>query len=354
MEDRLIHLHVHSEYSLLDGCGSQLKFAQRAKELGQDAIGFTEHGSMRGAHGHHTACEEVGIKPIFGFEAYVVKDHTVKALSEDVLTGLKEFKADEQREAKYQAEVEHGIRPKHHLTLIAQTTAGLVNLFRLSSLGWTAGYASWGRGNLGRPRVDLDLIEEHSEGLICLTGCPGGLVARELADAKPRQALKNFDRLLSIFGKERVFAEIMPHGSVDGLAKTNRQIAKIARNRGVNLVATQDAHYVHPQDWEAHEALLSIMTHGNLISPIRFRFTGHEYWFKTDDEMRKGFEEQGLEDDQIDEALETTQEIADSCTAEFEVDKFAALLPAIEIDSELRDDFGAWREKKYGKGLVDA
>jgi DNA polymerase-3 subunit alpha len=340
-------LHVHTEFSLLDGCGSQRAFAERARDLGHGAVAFTDHGSMRGVHAQHRVCEEVGIKPLYGVEVYIAADRFAKELDEEIrIKILDHFPPSKHREMIYQAEVKLGVRPRYHLTLIAENAEGLTNLFRLTSRGFTEGFA------FRRPRVDLGLVAEYAEGVVCLSGCPAGPVARELGEGRPRTALKNLDRLRAMFD-DRLYIEIMPHASVEGLDKTNRQLAKIARSMALPLVATQDAHYVDSAHWEAHEALLSINTGAPMISPLAFRFTGREYWFKTEAEMRSGFAVQGLAPSEIDEAIASTDEIGARCSATLDVNPFAAHLPEVGINPALRGEFDTWRRKQYSKSADD-
>lgn len=345
----MIHLHVHSEYSILDGCGSQKRFGEKAKSLGHTAIAFTEHGSMRGVRNQNETLSEIGIKPIFGFEAYLANDRFTKELPPDVSEQIKaSFPRSQQREATYQAEIKLGIRPRYHLTLLAENDEGLSNLFQLSSRGWIDGFA------FKRPRLDFGILEDYSEGVVCLSGCPIGPVARELREGRARTALRHLERLRAIYGDSRLYLEIMPHVSLgEDLAKANQGLVKIARRYDLPLVATQDAHYTEPGDSAAHEALLAITTHGNLISPKRFRFTGSEYWMKSEEEMREGFEAQGLDGNAIDEAIASTDEIGERCNATFKVDKFAALLPAVEIEPGLLDGFDKWRRERHGKGAAE-
>ncbi len=335
----MIHLHVHSEYSILDGCGTQDRFVRKAKRDGQTAIAFTEHGSMRGVHSSHRVCGEHGMKPIFGFEAYVVTDRFTKELpAEERERITSETPAASHKEENYKAEIRLGIRPRYHVTLVAENDDGLRSLFRLSSLGWTEGFA------FNRPRIDFALLAEHADGVICLSGCPMGPIARELGEGNARAALRMLDRLLSIFGSENLYLEIMPH-DIPGLAGTNAGLVKIARKRGLKLVSTQDAHYAFEPDAFSHDALLAINTKATLFSPKRFRFTGKYYWLKTEGEMRRGFACQGLETDAVDEAIASTDEIGERCVAEFRPDPFKALLPAIAIDPDLAREFEAWRTK---------
>lgn len=337
MENRVIHLHVHSEYSILDGCGKQDRFVRKAKKDGATAIAFTEHGSIRGVREAHRTCSEHGVKPIFGFEAYVVTDRFTKELpieERDRITS--ETSTDRHREEFYKAEIRLGIRPRYHVTLIAENDDGLQSLFRLSSLGWTEGFA------FKRPRIDFSLLAEHSDGVICLSGCPMGPIARELGEGNARGALRMLDRLLSIFGPEHFYLEIMPH-DIPGLAGTNAGLVKISKKRGLKLVATQDAHYAFAEDAFSHDALLSINTKSTLFSPKRFRFTGKHYWLKTEGEMKRGFACQGFDPHDVEDAIESTDEIGERAVAAFRPDPFKALLPAIAIDPDLTREFEAWR-----------
>src|ERR687894_223294 len=277
-----VHLHVHSEYSLLDGAFGIYALAKRAAELGQPALGLTDHGVMNGALEFHKACKKNGIKPILGFEAYLVDD-----VRDDSI--------------KFE---------RNHLTLLAESDAGFKNLVKLSSAGFLEGLRR------GKPNVDLDLLAKHSEGVIALTGCLASRFCRRLVDDSPAEARAHADDLIQIFGPEDVYFELQVNGIAEQ-NKANEGIARIARDVGRPVVGTADVHYLTREDFDHHRALLCVQTKSTLEQP-KLSFDTNEFFLKSSQEMAESFAPWP-------EALASTLEIAERCTVELELGKM--LLP---------------------------
>jgi DNA polymerase III subunit alpha len=279
-----VHLHAHSEYSLLDGHCKIEAMAERAAEMGQPALGLTDHGVMNGAVDLYKACRKHGIKPIAGFEAYFVDD--VKAIKE---------------KPKYE---------RNHLTLLAESDAGLANLVKLTSAGFLEGFSR------GKANVDMELLAAHSEGVIVLTGCLQSRFCRRLVEERGDDARAHLDDLIQAFGPEQVYFEVQKNG-IDEQDKANEGIVRYARELGRPLVGTADVHYLRREDFDNHRALLCVQTKSTLEAP-KLSFDTNEFYLKTSDEMAESFAEWP-------EAVPTTLEIAERCNVEIELGKL--LLP---------------------------
>ena len=272
------HLHVHSEYSVLDGACPIDALAERAASLGQPALGLTDHGVMNGAVEHYKACRKHGIKPILGLEAYFVDDLASTAL-------------------KYE---------RNHLTLLAASDAGFRNLVKLSSAGYLEGYRR------GKANVDLDLLSRYSEGVIALTGCLQSRFCRRIVDDIPHEARQHADQLLQVFGTDNVYFEVQKNGIADQ-DKANEGIVRVARELGRPLVATGDVHYLRREDYDNHKALLCVQTKSTLSEP-KLSFDTNEFYLKDSAEMATEFGEWP-------ESIATTLEIAERCEVEIELGK---------------------------------
>ena len=277
------HLHVHSEYSVLDGACPIDALAERAASLGQPALGLTDHGVMNGAVEHYKACRKHGIKPILGLEAYFVDDLASTAL-------------------KYE---------RNHLTLLASSDAGFRNLVKLSSAGYLEGYKR------GKANVDLDLLSRYSEGVIALTGCLQSRFCRRIVDDIPHEARQHADQLLQVFGTENVYFEVQKNG-IAAQDKANEGIVRVARELGRPLVATGDVHYLRREDYDNHKALLCVQTKSTLSEP-KLSFDTNEFYLKDSAEMAAEFGEWP-------ESIATTLEIAERCEVEIELGKM--LIPS--------------------------
>jgi DNA polymerase-3 subunit alpha len=289
------HLHVHSEYSLLDGACKIDALAERAAEFGQPALGLTDHGVMNGAVELYKACKKHGIKPILGFEAYLVDDRKTEAV-------------------RYE---------RNHLTLLAQNDTGFRNLVKLTSDGFLEGYRR------GKANVDLELLSRHSEGVIALTGCLQSRFCRRLVDDNPAEARKHADDLVQIYGAEDVYFEVQKNGLAEQ-DKANEGIVKIAQEMSGRLVGTGDVHYLRREDYHHHSALLCVQTKSTLSQP-KLSFDTNEFFLKDNDEMATAFA-------QWPEAIPNTLEIAERCNVEIELGR--RLIPRYPTpDGKSEDDY---------------
>jgi DNA polymerase-3 subunit alpha len=303
-----VHLHVHSEYSILDGACRISDLVARAAELEMPAVSLTDHGSMAGAVQLWKATRDTGVKPVVGCEVYVADDRRAST------------------------------KGNAHLTLLAADNAGYANLIQLSSLGYLEGYYY-------KPRVDWELLERHSNGLIALSGCLSGRVCKALEENRVSDAEAELDRLAQTFGKDNVYVELQ-NAHLDVQARILPQLASLAAKTGLPTVATGDVHYLRDTDARAHEALLCIQSGDSLKNPDHWRFETDHFYFKTPEEMALDFP--GHED-----ALRRTLEVAERCNVEIELGRI--LLPRFDVP-EGRDSFDYLVElcekglqRRYGK-----
>ena len=271
------HLHVHSEYSLLDGACKIEALVERAASFDQPAIGLTDHGVMNGSVELFTAARKHDIKPILGCEAYVVDDHERRA---------------------------PGRLDRFHLTLLAATPTGYRNLVKLCSAGFLEGYQR------GKPSVDLPQLAAHAEGVIVLTGCLQSRFCQHLLDGRVAQARAHADELIQAFGADNVYFEVQKNG-LAAQEQANAGIVKIARELGRPLVGTGDVHYLRREDYSHHAALLCVQTKSTLDQP-KISFDANEFYLRSNDEMAQAFAEWP-------EAIATTLEIAERCDVELEL-----------------------------------
>jgi DNA polymerase-3 subunit alpha len=286
-----VHLHVHSEYSILDGACRVPALAARAAELEMPAAALTDHGSLAGTIEFYRAAQKEGVKPVIGSELYVCDDRGVQK------------------------------KGNAHLTVLAADNEGYGNLIKLSSLGYLEGYYY-------RPRVDWELLERYSKGLIVLSGCLSGRVCKALEENRPSDAEAELDRLVQIFGLGNVYVELQNAG-LDVQQRINPNLVELARRKKMPLVATGDVHYLRREDALPHEALLCIQSGDSLKNPNRWRFDSDQFWFKTPEEMALDFV--GHED-----AMRRTLEVAERCAVEIELGRI--LLPSFPTP-EGRDAF---------------
>src|SRR4051794_9225930 len=278
-----VHLHVHSEYSLLDGACKIDALAERAAAFGQPALGLTDHGVMNGALELYKASRKHGVKPILGVEAYLCDDAKTEAVRFE----------------------------RNHLTLLAETDEGFRNLVKLSSAGFLEGYKR------GKPNVDMGMLARHSSGVIALTGCLQSRFCRRLVEDNPAEASAHLDDLVNAFGADNVYFEVQKNG-VPEQDKANEGIVRYARELGRPLVGTADVHYLRREDYDHHAALLCVQTKSTLAEP-KMRFDTNEFYLKDSDEMAAAFAEWP-------EAVPTSLEIAERCNVELELDKM--LIPS--------------------------
>jgi DNA polymerase III subunit alpha len=279
-----VHLHAHSEYSLLDGACKIDAMAARAAELDQPALGLTDHGVMNGAVDLYKACKVHGIKPIAGLEAYLVDDR--QAIKE---------------QTRYE---------RNHLTLLAETNTGFSNLVKLTSAGFLEGFSR------GKANVDMDLLSQHAEGVIVLTGCLQSRFCRRLIEERNDDARAHLDDLIQAFGPEQVYFEVQKNG-IEEQDKANEGIVRFARELNRPLVGTADVHYLRREDFDNHAALLCVQTKSTLQMP-KMSFDTNEFYIKDNAEMAAAFAEWP-------DAIPTTTEIAERCEIEIELGKL--LLP---------------------------
>ncbi|MBR6977673.1 MAG: PHP domain-containing protein, partial [Lachnospiraceae bacterium] len=271
------HLHVHSEYSLLDGSAKIKELVQTAKEQGFTSLAITDHGVMYGVIEFYRACKKAGIKPILGCEVYVAPKSRL-----DREPGM----SDE----RY-----------HHLILLAENDLGYHNLMKIVSQGFKDGFYY-------RPRVDKDILRTYHEGLICSSACLAGEVQRYLGKNMYPEAKKTALQYLDIFGEGNYFLELQDHGYPEQKS-VNAGLLRLHEDTGIPLIATNDVHYIHAEDWEAHDVLLCIQTQKKVNDEDRLRYTGGQFYLKTEAEMRALFP-------YAQEALDNTQKIADRCNVE--------------------------------------
>ena len=251
---------------MLDGAAKLTELVAKAAQDGQEALGITDHGNMYGVIEFYKECRKQGVKPILGIEAYMAHDHRTERI------------ARRGRHDDNGGTGDQGRKQYYHLTLLAENNDGYRNLIRLSSLAFLEGFHY-------KPRIDWELLEKYSTGLIASTGCLGGHVLQSLLNGDERGALEKASRLQDIFGKDNLFVELQDHGLPEQI-QTNPQLIKIAAAIGAPLLATNDSHYVHQHDHESHDALLCIQTGALQSDANRFRFTGTEHYLKTAQEMR--------------------------------------------------------------------
>ena len=287
-----VHLHNHTEFSLLDGLAKIKLLAKRAKELGMKAIAITDHGNMYGTIYFYNACIEEGIKPIIGCEVYMAK--------------------------RTRHDKESGIDSDYnHLILLAKNRIGYKNLMRIVSIANLEGYYY-------KPRCDVDLLREFSEGLICLSGCVNGFVADPLLHGQEETAIKRAKELSEIFGPDHFYIEIQKHLNNKDQDIVNERLIKLAQKLGLPLVATNDNHYIYKQDAEAQEALLCIQTQTTLSDENRklTMIDSPDYYVKDSEEMMGLFI-------QTPEAITNTGKIADMCDLEIQLGKW--IMPVFDV-----------------------
>ncbi len=311
MGDSFTHLHVHTEFSMLDGAARLDELVAKAVEDGQPALGITDHGNMYGVLDFYKECRKQGVKPIIGTEAYMAYD------------SRHERPARRGRVDDSGGDTEGGKKLYYHLTLLAETDQGYRNLIQLASLAFLEGYYY-------KPRMDWELLEKYSEGLIATTGCLGGHVLQALLQGDQKLATQHAGRLQEIFGKDNLFVELQDHG-LQAQRDTNPQLIEIARRIGAPLIATNDSHYVHRNDHESHGALLCVQTGALLSDPKRFKFEGTEHYLKSSNEMRQLFRD-------FPEACDNTLWIAERADVTIEFGK--PLLPNFPLPEGFDDDAG--------------
>ncbi len=311
------HLHVHTEYSLLDGMSRISKLPEYAKELGMDALAITDHGAMFGVIDFYKACKKADVKPIIGCEVYTAA------------------------RTLYDKETDKD-RRMGHLILLAENQVGYKNLSKIVSKGYTDGFYF-------KPRIDKSVLREHSEGIICLSGCLAGNVQRELINHNYEAAKREALELAEIFGKNNFFLEIQNH-FLEEDKPVIEGLKRLSVDTGIPLVATNDAHYMKRSDAKAHDILLCIQTATNIDDEKRMRFENDEFYLKSEREMRDLFSD-------IPEACDMTSMIAERCNVEFTFGEYhlPEFLPpeGLSCKEYLRQLCYEGLERRYGKEALD-
>lgn len=273
------HLHVHTEYSLLDGSNKIKEYVSRVKELGMNSAAITDHGVMYGVIDFYKAARAAGIKPILGCEVYVAPG------------------------SRFDRELSHGDDRYYHLVLLAENNKGYQNLMKIVSKGFVEGYYY-------KPRVDMEVLETYHEGIIALSACLAGEVQRYLVRGLYEEAKETAYKYEKCFGKGNFFLELQDHG-IPEQKTVNAGLMRMSQETGIELVATNDVHYTYAEDAEPHDILLCLQTGKKLSDENRMRYEGGQYFVKSEEEMRELFP-------YVAQAIDNTQKIADRCQVEIE------------------------------------
>ena len=309
MAGSFAHLHVHTEFSMLDGASRLDELVAAAAADGQPALGITDHGNMYGVLDFYKACHKAGIKPIIGTEAYMAHDHRSERLS-------RRGKVDDSGGSS-----DGGKKLYYHLIMLAENNTGYKNMIQLASEAFMTGYHY-------KPRVDWELLDKYSEGIIATTGCLGGQVLQALLQGNFDEAVKRAGRLQDIFGRDNLFVELQDHGIPEQI-RTNPQLLEIAKKIGAPILATNDSHYTHQVDHSAHDALLCVQTGSLRSDPDRFKFHGDQHYLKSAAEMRHMWRE-------VEVACDNSLWIAERCNVEIEFGE--PLLPSFPLPPGFSDD----------------
>ena len=292
-----VHLHVHSEYSVLDGLSRVSLIVKRARELHQPAVALTDHGVMHGVIDFYNAAQKAGIKPIIGMEGYLARRSRADR--------------DSQKD-----------KSPHHLLLLAQNDVGYKNLLKLASIAQLEGFYY-------RPRVDKEVLAQHAEGLIVTTGCGSAEIPRAILDGQIDQARRTMGWYLDVFGRERFYIELQLHEGLPRLIDLNRQLLEFAKEFGLRAVATNDAHYIKPEDARAQDILLCIGTSSLVSRPDRMRMSDSSYYLKSSEEMGALFGE-------LPDALRATIDIAEMYSVD--LDPKGSHLPMFDLPPGVMPD----------------
>ncbi len=304
------HLHVHTEYSLLDGSNKIKEYVKRVRELGMDSAAITDHGVMYGVIDFYRAAKEQGIKPILGCEVYVAPN------------------------SRFDKELTGGEDRYYHLVLLAENNQGYANLMKIVSIGFTEGYYY-------RPRVDMEVLEKYHEGIIALSACLAGEVQRNISKGLLSEARKSALKYEQCFGKGNYFLEMQDHG-IPEQQRVNMELMKMSKELQIPLVVTNDVHYTYDTDVESHDILLCLQTGKKLADEDRMRYDGGQYYVKSEEEMKGLFSYAW-------EAVENTQRIADRCNVELEFG--VTKLPKYEVPEGY--DSWSYLNKLCLDGLVE-
>jgi len=314
------HLHVHTEYSMLDGAARVADLVAEVARQEMPAIAMTDHGNVFGAFDFYKQAKKVGVKPIIGIEAYVAPESR--------------FEKKRVKWADGGEDDVSGGGAYTHMTILAENNEGLSNLFKLSSLASLEGYYY-------KPRMDRELLTRYSKGLIATTGCPGGEIQTRLRMGAFKEAMAAASDYRDIFGAENFFLEIMDHG-IDIESRVKVDLLKLGKELGLPLLATNDLHYTFNEDARAHEALLCVQSGSTLADPKRFKFDNDEFYLKTPAQMRELFKE-------IPESCDNTLLIAERCNVTLREGE--NLLPRFEVPAGETED--SWLIKEAERGLQE-
>ena len=314
-----VHLHVHTEYSMLDGAARVDELVKEVANQGMPAIAITDHGNVFGAYEFNKKAIAAGVKPIIGIEAYVAPESR--------------FEKKRVKWADGGEDDVSGGGAYTHMTMLAENNVGLSNLFKLSSLASLEGYYY-------KPRMDRDLLSKYATGIIATTGCPGGEIQTRLRMGAYKEAIKAASDFRDIFGAENFFLEVMDHG-IDIETRVKADLLKLGKELGLPLLATNDLHYTHHADAASHEALLCVQSGSTLADPKRFKFDNDEFYLKSAAEMRKLFSD-------IPESCDNTLLIAERCNVTMRENE--NLLPQYSVPSGETED--SWLRKEANIGLL--
>ncbi len=318
--DSFVHLHVHTEYSMLDGAARVGDLVNEVARLEMPAIAMTDHGNVFGAFDFYKQATKAGVKPIIGIEAYVAPESR--------------FDKKRVQWAEGGEDDVSGGGAYTHMTILAENNQGLANLFRLSSLASLEGYYY-------KPRMDRELISRYSDGLIATTGCPGGEIQTRLRMGNYREALRAASDYRDIFGANNFYLEIMDH-QIDIESRVKSDLLKLGKELKLPLLATNDLHYTFHEDAAAHAALLCVQSGTTLADPKRFKFDNDEFYLKTPAQMRELFKD-------IPESCDNTLLIAERCNVKLRENE--NLLPAFPVPQGETED--SWLRKEAVRGLLE-
>jgi DNA polymerase-3 subunit alpha len=321
--DSFVHLHVHTEYSMLDGAARLPELFARTAEMGMPALAMTDHGNVFGAYDFYKSARAAGVRPIIGMEAYLTP-------------GTSRFERKRVRWANGGEDDVSGGGAFTHMTMLAETTEGMHNLFRLSSRSSLEGF-------FYKARADRELLATYARGLIGTTGCPSGEIQTWLRIGDYTKARASAAEFQDIFGKGNFFLELMDHG-LDIQQRVRDGLLQIGRDLGLPMIATNDLHYTNAEDADAHEALLCVQSGKTLADPTRFKFDARDFYLKSPAEMRDLWANRhGLP-----EACDNTLLIADRCHVEF--NEVANYMPRFPVPAG--EDEHSWFVKEVEAGLV--
>ena len=319
-QDSFVHLHVHTEYSMLDGAARVGDLVTEVARQEMPAIAMTDHGNVFGAFDFYKQATKAGVKPIIGIEAYVAPESRFDKKRVQWADGGEDDVS--------------GGGAYTHMTILAENNAGLANLFKLSSLASLEGYYY-------KPRMDRELISRHAEGLIATTGCPGGEIQTRLRMGNYKEALRAASDYRDIFGANNFFLELMDH-QIDIETRVKADLLKLAKDLKLPLLATNDLHYTRHEDAAAHAALLCVQSGSTLADPKRFKFDNDEFYLKTPAQMRELFKD-------IPESCDNTLLIAERCNVKLRENE--NLLPAFDVPAGETED--TWLRKESVRGLLE-